>query len=93
MTIVLFVLFAASSHPRLYSLSNDSVQNRIESRIENILDIVRKPTPLCSAYSLRSGEPNSISSAPIFLELAYMAMSFILQLTHTAGTVRQLKNK
>ena len=61
--------------------------------IANNLHISTNPTPLCSPSFLASNEFNSISLAPLLAELAYLIMLFILQLMHTAGSVRQLKNK
>ena len=59
--------------------------------IVDILDISTKRTPLYS--SPPPTEENVMSLAPLLAELAHLAMLFILQLTHIAHSVRQLKNK
>ncbi len=45
----------------------------------NISDVFTKTAPVCLLSSPTSSEPNFISLAPIFLELAYFAILFILQ--------------
>ncbi len=44
-------------------------------------------------HPLHIKKPHFITIQPIFAEFNHLAMSSILQLTYTAGSVRQLKNK
>ena len=52
-----------------------------------------KLTLLSSSSYLPSSEPNSIPHASSLAQLTYLAMLFILPLTHTSSNVCQLKNK
>ena len=61
--------------------------------VTNVLDIYTKPTPLRSPSSVLPNKLKSISLVRLFLKLLYLAMLFILQLTHTDSSARQVKNK
>ena len=65
---------------------------KIALRTRNVYEILTKPRLVCLLSSLQSDEPNFTSLAQIFLELANLAVLFILQQTHTASSVHQLKN-
>ncbi len=79
-----------SRHQPAIFLCNDIVPKKYAPCITNIDDIVAKPTPLYLPSSLPLGDPKFISLAPLLAELAHLAMLFILQLKHTANSVRQL---
>ncbi len=73
--------------------SNYSNLNKIAPCITNIVDISTKPTPFYSSFSPPSNESDFISLWWLSVELASLVMLFILQLTHNANSVYQLKNK
>ena len=56
-----------------------------------MLDISTKPTELCSPFCPPLGDPNILSLTPVSTELAYPGVLFILQLTHTTGSLCHLK--
>ena len=63
------------------------------SYVKNNSAISLKLMPWCSPSSPPSYEPNFMFLAPLLAELAYLAMLFILQQTHTKSSVYQLKNE
>ena len=66
-----------------------STQTNARPVSQKYQDIPTKLLTLYSPSSPASNKPNSISISSLFQKLAYLAMLFILQLTHTDG-VRQL---
>ena len=58
------------------------------SRVTNIYDISTKPTPMCSPLPPPWGEANCVFLGPRFLELAYLAMLFII-IINIARTVTE----
>ena len=69
-----------------------SFQTKNVSGIVNIFDISIKSRPVYLLSSLPLSGTNSISLKPLLAELAYLAMLFIFQVTHSSS-VRHVKNK
>ena len=74
----------------MYSLSNGIVKDPTVSQIFQISPV---NNIVVLASSLLTREPNSVLLASLLAELFYLVMIFILQSTHIASSVRQMKNK
>ncbi len=72
---------------QLNQLNDIVLRSIFLSCIANILDTSIKLIPFYSPSFLTSNELNSTNLAPLLADLAYLAMLFISQLTHTAGRV------
>ncbi len=73
------------------TLSNPSVQRKMCSPSQIFKISQQNQTLLYSPPSWPPSEPNSISPAPVLLNLAYMAMLFIFHQTHIASCEHQLR--
>ena len=58
-----------------------------------MLDISTKPTPMCLPSYPPSNKPHSTILTPLSAEFIYLCKLFILQWTHTTGSVDQLKDR
>ena len=78
--VLVFVKF-----PNLHDLSRDGAVPR--PALLHMLDIPTKLTLLYSPYSMSSCGLNSNPLVPLLVELAYLAMLFILQVIHNNSSV------
>ena len=69
----------------LKALQSASPQRKKITQHRNILDTSTKPSPLYSAPSPSSNEPNSIFLTPFLVDLNYLFMQFIPPLCRRAG--------
>ena len=71
----------------------ESLQRNIHPFCTPTLGISTKQTPLCPSASPPSNKPDSVSLAPLLLELAYFAVLCILHLACTDGNIVGQTNK
>ncbi len=81
-----------SQHYVLYYINHYVPEKKKSPCVANILNIPTKPTPLYSPPSSPLKKPKSISLAPLLVELPYLAMLFIIQLTLTSSRARRVNN-
>ncbi len=81
----------STSHTNIHQIM--PFQKKNSPYVTIFFSISTKLTPECPSSSPPLCKPKFIFLPSIFLELAYLAMSFILQLTHPARSVRKPKNK
>ena len=73
-------------------LANCSVRRKLPPALQIFHTFLQTNTSKFILLSIIK-QLNSISLAPLLLEVDYLAMLFILQLMHMAGSLRQPKNK